>query len=124
MENNKEKIVSYKDLIMWCKAKDLAVCIYKITEKFPREEIYGLTNQLRRAAVSIASNIAEGFRRKFPKEKCQFLRMAYGSAAEIDTQLIIAKELGYLNEGEYVKIIMSLEEIMKMINVVLLKLYP
>lgn len=70
-----EKIISYKDLKMWQKAKDFAVQVYRVTEQFPREEQYGLTSQLRRASVSIASNIAEGFRRRFPKEKIQFLRV-------------------------------------------------
>jgi len=107
---------------MWQKSKDLAVKIYKKTAKFPKEEQYGLTSQLRRASVSIASNISEGFHRRFPKEKIQFLRMAYGSGAEIETQLIIAAELKYLNEKEFEALSNELKEIMKMINVVLNRL--
>lgn len=120
MEN--EKIKSYKDLIMWQKAKDFAVGVYGATGRFPKEELYGLTSQLRRAAVSIASNIAEGFRRKSPKEKAQFLRMAYGSGAEVETQLVIARELSYLTDAEYRKLIADLDEIMKITNVVLNRL--
>ncbi len=117
-----EKITSYQDLKMWQKAKDFAVHVYKATEQFPAEERYGLTSQSRRASVSIASNIAEGFRRRFPKEKIQFLRMAYGSGAEIETQLIIAYELGYLEKEKYEKLTNELAEIMKIINVVINRL--
>ncbi len=107
---------------MWQKSKDFAIKLYRATENFPEIEQYGLTSQLRRAAVSISSNISEGFHRKFPKEKVQFLRMAYGSGAEIETQLIIASELEYLGHKESEILINELKEIMKMINVVLNKL--
>lgn len=120
MENS--KIQSYKDLIMWQKAKDFAVHVYRATYEFPKEERYGITNQLRRASVSIASNIAEGFRRKSPKEKVQFLRVAYGSSAEVETQLIIARDLGYIKEDYYGRLIGELEEIMKIVNVVIHRL--
>ena len=120
MENR--HIQSYRDLKMWQKAKNFAVDIYKTTEKFPKEELYGITSQLRRASVSIPSNIAEGFRRKFPREKVQFLRMAYGSGAEIDTQLTIARELNYLEGARYDALSRELTEIMKIINVVINKL--
>ncbi len=117
-----EKINSFRDLKMWQKAKDFALRIYKITEQFPKEELYSLTSQLRRASVSVASNIAEGFRRRSSKEKIQFLRMAYGSGAEIETQLIIARELNYFNESDYRVLMADLGEIMKIINVVVNKL--
>lgn len=117
-----EKIVSYQDLKIWQKAKAFAIRIYKVTGQFPKEEQYGLTSQLRRASVSIASNIAEGFRRRSPKEKIQFLRIAYGSGAEIETQLIIAFELEYLSKEDYGKLSNEIAEIMKMTNVVLNKL--
>lgn len=107
---------------MWRKAKDFAVSIYRETERFPKEELYGITSQLRRAAVSIASNIAEGFRRTSKKEKVQFLRMAYGSGAELETQLIIAKEIGYLDSFNYQRLSSDLGEVMKIINVVVNKL--
>ena len=115
-------IKSFRDLIMWQKAKGFAVHIYKTTEDFPRSELYGITSQLRRAAVSIASNIAEGFHRKHSGEKVQFLRIAYGSGAEAETQLIIALELGYFKKDEYDALIGMLQEVMKMINTVMDKL--
>ncbi len=117
-----QKIRSYKDLKMWQKAKDFSVHVYKETRFFPKEEVYGLTSQLRRASVSIVSNIAEGFRRWSSKEKVQFLRIAYGSGAEIETQLLIATDLGYLKAKESESLLSELEEIMKMINVVINKL--
>jgi len=115
-------IRSYKDLTMWQKAKDFAVAIYKATGTFPKEEQYGITSQLRRASVSIPSNIAEGFMRRFPKEKIQFLRIAYGSGAEVETQLVISKDLSYLDSIQYKKLTDDLGEIMKIINVVINKL--
>lgn len=117
-----EKIKSFQDLIMWQKAKSFAIHIYKVTGNFPKEELYGITNQLRRAAISIPSNIAEGFRRRSQKDKIHFSRMAYGSGAEIETQLIIAQELDYLSDDEYMELQSELTEIMKMINVVINKL--
>ena len=116
------KIESFKDLKMWQKSKDFAVEIYKATEKFPGSEKFGLSDQLRRAAVSIPSNIAEGFRRRFPKEKIQFLRISYGSGAEIETQLIIAGDLGYISGLDLSDLQNKLCEVMKMINVVINKL--
>jgi len=80
-------IRSYRDLIIWQEAKNLTIVIYKITDKFPRSELYGLTSQIRRAAVSIPSNIAEGFGRKSKKEKIKFLHISFGSGAELETQL-------------------------------------
>ena len=87
------KIKTFKDLIAWKEGHLLVLEIYKITENFPKSEIFGLTNQMRRAAVSIPSNIAEGYGRKSSKEYKQFYSIAYGSALELDTQLIICREL-------------------------------
>jgi four helix bundle protein len=84
---------SYKELKVWQKSIELVKEIYRITNGFPRNEIYGLVIQMRRAAVSIPSNIAEGYSRKNLKEYLQFLRVAYSSSAELETQLIIAKDL-------------------------------
>lgn len=107
---------------MWQKSKDFAVKIYKVTEKFPNSEKFGLSDQLRRASVSIPSNIAEGFRRRHPKEKIQFLRISYGSGAEVETQLIIAGGLGYVAGSDLLDLQSDLSQIMKMINVVINKL--
>jgi four helix bundle protein len=89
---------NYRDLIVWQKAMDLTVKIYQITRSFPKEEIYGLTSQIRRAAVSIPSNIAEGQARKSTQEFLHFLSIANGSRAEVETQVIIAKRLRYVDE--------------------------
>ena len=88
---------SYKDLIAWQKAMALVTEIYRATQSFPREEIYGLTSQLRRAAVSVPSNIAEGQARHSQKEFRLFLSHARGSLVEVETQLMIAQNLGYLS---------------------------
>ncbi|KKP43310.1 MAG: 23S ribosomal protein [Parcubacteria group bacterium GW2011_GWA2_33_14] len=84
---------SFKDLIVWQKSRDLAVKIYKITDNFPRSEIYGLTSQMRRAVISISSNIAESYHRYHTKDKQRFLSMAFGSGSELESQIEIAKIL-------------------------------
>lgn len=84
---------TFKDLIVWQKAKQLAVVIYKLTENFPKSEQYGLTNQMRRSTISISSNIAESYHRFHEKEKQQFLSIAFGSGSELESQLEVAKEL-------------------------------
>src|SRR2546423_585737 len=86
-------VESYKELIVWQKSIKLAKEDYLFTAKFPRHEMYGLTSQMRRAAVAIPSNIAEGQSRKNLKEYIQFLNIAYGSAAELETQVILSKDL-------------------------------
>lgn len=86
-------IESFKQLVVWQKSIALVKHIYQITNQFPREELYGLVSQMRRAAVAIPSNIAEGKKRKTKKDFVQFLRIADGSAAELETQIIISKEL-------------------------------
>lgn len=95
----KEKSMSgknYQDLIAWRKAMDLVKMIYKVTKDFPKEEVYGLTAQIRRAAVSIPSNIAEGQGRTSSKEFQNFLSIAHGSVREVETQILIAQHLNYL----------------------------
>ena len=84
----------YRDLLVWKKAIELTVCIYKLARTFPQDELYGLSSQMRRASVSIASNIAEGRGRLNPTEFRQFLGMAQGSIYELQTQLVVAKNLG------------------------------
>ncbi|MDO8536905.1 MAG: four helix bundle protein [bacterium] len=111
-----ENIKSYKELNIWQRTKSYAVLVYKATEKFPQSELYGLTSQMRRAAVSMPSNIAEGFRRGSNKEKLQFLRITYGSGAELETQLEISYELGYLDEQKYREMVQELDVIMRMMN--------
>ena len=107
---------SYKNLIVWQRSIELVVEIYNLTDKFPKTEIYGLTSQMRRSAVSIPSNIAEGRRRGYQKEFTHFLTISYGSGAELETQLEISKRLSFLNDSEYKKAEQLLEEVMKMLN--------
>src|SRR3989344_9288131 len=108
-------INSHKDLIIWQKSLGLCKTVYQATSKFPKEEVYGLVSQMRRSAVSVPSNIAEGRNRGTRKDFSQFLRIALGSAAELGTQIEIAKELNYINPNESAIIERSLEEISKMI---------
>jgi four helix bundle protein len=93
-----EKIICYKDLQVWKVSMDIVTKVYKLTDKFPRSEVYGLTNQLRRCSVSIPSNIAEGSGRKNIKEYIHFLYISKGSLLELETQLEISKRIGYLTE--------------------------
>lgn len=116
--NNQEpnKIKSFIDLRVWEKGHKMVLVIYGFTEKFPREEIFGLVNQLRRAGVSFTSNIAEGFSRNSYKEKAQFYTIALGSLTEIQNQVLIAKDLGYISKNEFNEIANQTVEISKMTN--------
>lgn len=107
---------SYKDLTVWQKSVDLSVIIYRITESFPKSELYGLTSQIRRCGVSIPSNIAEGQRRSHRAEYVQFLRIAFGSGAELETQILIALKIGYLDGKQFNQINELLQEVMRMLN--------
>ena len=108
-----EKTVStHKDLNVWKKAMDLAAQVYSLTAKFPKEELYGLTSQIRRSAVSIPSNIAEGAARHSRKEFIQFLHIASGSVAELETQLLLAIQIGLLS-GDH--IISHVEEVRRLL---------
>lgn len=95
---------------------DLVVKIYKITEQYPKNELYGLISQMRRSAVSIPSNIAEGSRRVSKKDFRQFVLTAYGSGAEIETQIEIAKRLPFGQQVDFTEVDTLLEEVMKMLN--------
>lgn len=99
-----QKIQSFTDLNAWKKGHVLVLMIYKITKNFLKEELYGLTDQIRRAAVSITSNIAEGFSRTSYKEKTQFYATAMGSLTEVQSQLMIAKDIGYVPEEAFTEI--------------------
>ena len=115
-----DKVRDYKDLIVWQNGIDIVSKIYSITDHFPKNEIFGLTNQLRRASVSVPSNIAEGHIRDSDKEFSRFLNIALGSCAELETQLLIAKNLGYLKiedfEGLLPKIITEIKQIIALRN--------
>ncbi|MCL4559324.1 MAG: four helix bundle protein [Chloroflexi bacterium] len=103
METNEKYIKNYCDLIVWQKSISLMKSVYSLMSKFPRQEDFGLTSQVRRAAISIPSNIAEGQARRHRSEFVQFLHIALGSLSEMDTQIVIAGELGYLNEKDIVE---------------------
>jgi four helix bundle protein len=106
----------YTDLILWQKAMDLAERIYHATESFPRREMFGLTNQLRRAAVNIPSNVAEGQGRATRKDFLQFLSIARGSLQEVETQVILSHRLAYLNELSKCSLLEATTEIARILN--------
>ncbi|MBI2033583.1 MAG: four helix bundle protein [Candidatus Liptonbacteria bacterium] len=113
-------ISSYRELLIWQKGIELVREVYLLTDSFPKSELYGLTNQMRRAAISVPSNIAEGFTRGHSRQHHQdfihFLRIAFASGAELETQLIIAKELKFGLSRKYEKVDSLLNETMKMLN--------
>ncbi len=115
-EEEKEKIQSFTDLIVWQEGHILVLRVYKITKQFPREEQFGLTNQLRRAAVSITSNIAEGFSRNSYKEKLQFYAVSLGSITEIQSQLLIARDLQYITKEIFSEIFEQAIKVNKITN--------
>ncbi|MGB3922003.1 MAG: four helix bundle protein [Minisyncoccia bacterium] len=110
------KIKTFRDLKVWQEAHKLVLEIYKVTKSFPKEESFGLTSQLRRASVSITSNISEGFNRSSAKEKLQFYYIALGSLAEVQNQLLIAKDIGYIKPEMSDKIEEQLIVAQKLLN--------
>lgn len=106
----------FKELLVWQKSINFVTEVYKETESFPKTEVYGLISQIRRAAVSIPSNISEGNSRRSVPDYLQFLRISRGSCTEVETQLIISKNLGFLNEKNYLKLNQDIIEISKMLN--------
>lgn len=116
-----KKILTYKDLKVWQKSITLIKLIYKATKSYPKTETFALVDQIRRASVSIASNIAEGYGRRSHKEYLQFYSIAYGSSLEVETQLIISRELGYLSGEGFNEIKTILTEVIKMLYVMSFK---
>jgi four helix bundle protein len=110
------RIRDYRDLIVWQKAIKLVEMVYRVTKKFPKEEIYALSNQIRRAAVSIPSNIAEGHARKSTRVFLQFLSVAYGSLKEVETQIYISLRLQYITEKDSRSVFAITEEIGRIIS--------
>ena len=100
MKHQRSMLKNYKDLTVWQKSYELCLKIYRITAEFPNEERYGLTSQIRRAAVSIPSNIAEGYGRKTTVDYIRMLYISYGSVCELETQILLAGDLGYIEKGE------------------------
>jgi four helix bundle protein len=116
------KVKSYRDLIIWRKGIELVKEVYALTREFPKHETYALANQLQRSAVSVPSNIAEGQARQHTGEFRQFLYTALGSAAEVDTQIVIAYELGYITEQEANGIEQRVIELQKMTHTLISRL--
>lgn len=112
----KKKIKSFTDLEAWQEAHKLVLMIYKITEEFPKKEIFCLVSQMRRAAISVSSNIAEGFSRNTTGEKCQFYAMAMGSLMELQNQLLVARDVKYINKDKFVEIANQTVSVAKLIN--------
>lgn len=106
----------FRQLNVWQKAHHLALGIYKLTQGFPREELYGLTSQMRRAGVSIAANIAEGCAQRTDAAFCRYLSIALGSGAELEYHLLLAHDLGFVNDSDYESLQFELAEVKKMLN--------
>ena len=118
------EIKSYRDLLVWQKAMDLVTEVYRVTKEFPKEERFGLTEQIRRAAVSLPANIAEGQGRRHRREFRNFLSIALGSLAELETHLEIARRLGYLTLEAYEALLCQTQELGRMVNGLLRSLPP
>ena len=117
-----KKIRTYRDLNIWNVGIELVKDIYKLTEKFPKQEMYSIVSQMRRSAISIPSNVAEGFKRYHNKEYRQFLYVTLGSCAELETQITIAKELKYIQKDKEAVLLERLDHIGRMITNLLKKL--
>ena len=114
--DKKEPIKSFTQLDAWKEAHKLVIVIYEITRRYPREEIFGLTNQSRRCVVSITSNIAEGFSRQSYKEKVQFYSISLGSTTELQSQIMIARDVGFIDDNTYDEIITRIVIVHKLLN--------
>ncbi|MFA5771072.1 MAG: four helix bundle protein [Patescibacteria group bacterium] len=110
------EIKTFKDLKVWQKAHLLVLLIYKLTAKFPLEEKYGLVSQMRRAVVSVASNIVEGFKRKTAKDSLNFYNISDGSLEELKYQLLVSLDLGYISKNDYLEALNLAEEVSKMLQ--------
>ena len=117
-----KEIKSFRDLIIWQRGINLVKEVYKETQNFPKQELYGLTNQIRRSAISIPSNVSEGHIRQHRAEFRQFLSMALGSLAELETQIIISRELNYISNEKSENLIDQMNSLGKMIRGLMKKL--
>ena len=114
----------FKELVVWHKAHAVTLSIYAATRAFPKEELYGLTSQLRRSAASIGANIAEGCGRRSDGEMCRFLHIAYGSAAEVEYHLLLAHDLHLLEEGLYHQLEREIDEVQRMLTSLIQRVRP
>ena len=111
-----DKITNFRDLQVWQLGKQIVVNVYRATKEFPADERFGLISQMRRAAVSIPSNVAEGFNRRNNKEYCQFLHIALGSCGELETQVEVSFDLGYLPQEERGRLVEQLDHEQRMLR--------
>ena len=109
-------VTSYKDLLIWQKGIEIVKEVYVLSKKLPKEEVYGLTSQIKRSSISIPSNIAEGWRRNYTKSYVQFLKYSRGSLLELETQIIIAKELDFISDKQFDRVQNLITEESKMLN--------
>jgi four helix bundle protein len=116
MNEEKAKIHNFTDLLAWKKGHELVLEVYRLTNSFPKAEMFGLTNQLRRASVSITSNIAEGFSRSTYADKARFYAISLGSVTEVQNQFMISRDLGFITKTDYNYISSTLVELHKIIN--------
>jgi four helix bundle protein len=107
---------NYRDLQVWSKAHHLTLELYRVSRGFPREELYGITGQLRRAAASIGANLAEGCGRRTSTELARFVRIAMGSASELDNHLLLSRDLGFMNGDDFTRCEADLIEVRKMLT--------
>ena len=107
---------NYRDLQVWKKAHDLTLELYRVSQRFPREEIYGITGQLRRATVSIGASLAEGCGRRTSTELARFVRIALGSASELDYHLLLSRDLGFMSSDDFTSSTAKLTEVRKMLT--------
>ena len=112
----KQKIISFTKLIAWQEAHKLVLMVYKITKEFPKEEMFVLVSQIRRCVVSVSSNIAEGFSRKSKREKNKFYHISLGSITELQSQLLISRDLQYISKEEFIKIAEQTVTVNKLVN--------
>jgi four helix bundle protein len=110
------KILTFRDLETWQQARKLSFLIYEITRLYPKEELYCLVSQMRRAAVSVSSNIAEGFGRRTPKDKCRFYDMASASLAELQSQTYLSKDLQYIQQRDFEEVFRKTETVARLIH--------
>ena len=115
-EERGSKIESFTDLTTWQKGHDLVIRVYEITNEFPKEEVYALTDQIRRSVVSVTSNIAEGFGRHSYSDRLRFYRMARSSLTELQNQLLVAKDVGYLDEDAFDKLASQATKVQKLLQ--------
>ncbi len=109
-------MTDFRKLKVWQKAHLMTLDVYRTTAKFPREEMYGLTSQLRRAAASIAANVAEGCGRRSDGEMCRFLQIARGSASEVEYHVLLARDLGFVDEKDFQKLTRQADEVERMLT--------